>query len=181
MQIILIIIGIIALDQITKYWAKDYLLHQGVGQMPLLGDWLKFTYTENSGIAFGIDLGGKWVVTSLSVLATIGISIYIYRFRRDNLYYKLAFACIFGGAIGNLIDRVIYGQVVDFIHFDIYNGYLFGKFYVSLWPIFNVADIAISTGVGIMLVWYKHIFEPELQLIAEQSQSKPDVITKSEL
>jgi signal peptidase II len=162
MQIVLIVLGVIAFDQLTKYFAKDYLFHQGVGQVPLIGNWLKFTFTENTGIAFGINLGGKWIVTALSVLATIGISWYLYRLRRDNWYYKLAFAFILGGAVGNLIDRVIYGQVVDFIHFDFYNGHPFGgTFYLSLWPIFNIADVAISTGVGIMLVWYKQIFEPE--------------------
>lgn len=158
MQIIFIIVVIIIADQLTKYWAKQTL--EPIGQICLIDDWLKFTFTENTGIAFGIDLGGQTVVTVLSILATIGISIYLYSLRRKNIYYKLAFACILGGAIGNLIDRALYGRVVDFIHLDLYRGYI-GTYYLALWPIFNIADLAISTGVGIMFVWYKHIFEPE--------------------
>ncbi len=180
MQILFIIIAIILADQLTKYWAKQHL--EPIGQIPLAGDWLKFTFTENTGIAFGIDLGGQVVVTVLSVLATIGISIYLYSLRRDNIYYKLAFACILGGAIGNLIDRALYGRVVDFIHFDLYRGYI-GTYYLSLWPIFNIADIAISTGVGIMFVWYKRIFEPEPVAPSNQTPIaseavKPDEETK---
>jgi len=158
MQIILIMIAIVLADQLTKYWAKQTL--QPIGQISLIGDWLKFTFTENTGIAFGIELGGQKVVTALSILATIGISIYLYSLRRNNIYYKLAFACILGGAIGNLIDRALYGSVVDFIYFDLYRGYV-GSYYLALWPVFNIADVAISTGVGIMFVWYKRIFEPE--------------------
>ncbi len=178
MQIIFIVIVILIADQLTKYWAKQTL--EPIGQISLIGDWLKLTFTENTGIAFGIDLGGQVVVTVLSVLATIGISIYLYSLRRKNIYYKLAFACILGGAIGNLIDRALYGRVVDFIHFDLYRGYI-GTYYLSLWPIFNIADIAISTGVAIMFVWYKRIFEPELAAApSDSTPTAPAVQTNEE-
>jgi signal peptidase II len=149
---------IVALDQVTKYIAKRAVKVKGQPPWSLIGDWLKLTYTENSGIAFGIDLGGRAVVTTLSILATLGICYYLYRTQRKNIYYRIAFGLIIGGAIGNLIDRAFYGQVVDFIHFDIYNGMLFGK-YVSLWPIFNVADAAITCGVAVMFIWYRQVFE----------------------
>jgi len=157
MQIFLIALLIVALDQATKYIVKEQL-SGGAAPVVLIDDWLKLTYTENSGIAFGIDLGGRAVVTTLSILATLGICYYLYRTQRKNIYYRIAFGLIIGGAIGNLIDRAFYGQVVDFIHFDIYNVMLFGK-YVSLWPIFNVADAAITCGVAVMLIWYRHVFE----------------------
>ncbi|MCS6989581.1 MAG: signal peptidase II [Chloroherpetonaceae bacterium] len=149
---------IVALDQFTKRLAKLYL--EPVGQITLVEDWLKLTFVENEGIAFGINLGGQWTLTLLSIFAVLGISLYLYSLRRENLCYKLAFACVLGGAIGNLIDRILYGRVVDFVHFDLYRGYI-GSYYLSLWPVFNVADIAISTGVGIMFVWHKRIFDPE--------------------
>lgn len=157
MQIFLIALAIVALDQVTKYIAREQL-GEGATSVSLIGDWLKLTYTENSGIAFGIDLGGRAVVTALSILATLGICYYLYRTQRKNIYYRIAFGLIIGGAVGNLIDRAFYGQVVDFIHFDIYNGMLFGK-YVSLWPIFNVADAAITCGVAVMFIWYRYVFE----------------------
>lgn len=157
MRIFLIVLSVIAIDQVTKLLAKDILFY-GPGEIPLIGDWLKFTYTENRGIAFGIELGGPVFVTIFAVLATIGITYYLFRSRRNNIFFTLAFSLILGGAIGNLIDRIAYGQVIDFIHFDLYRGYIFGK-YIALWPIFNVADMAISFGVAILIIWYHHIFE----------------------
>lgn len=173
MQIFLIALVIIALDQLTKYIAKTEL-GEGSAPVPLIADWLKLTYTENSGIAFGIDLGGRAVVTTLSIVATLGICYYLYRTQRKNFYYRLAFGLIIGGAIGNLIDRAIYGQVVDFIHFDIYNGVLFGK-HVSLWPIFNVADAAITIGVAVMFIWYRQVFEDEPAKEASAADNQPSV------
>ncbi|MBC8043994.1 MAG: signal peptidase II [Rhizobacter sp.] len=161
MQIFLIVALVVALDQSTKLLAKKHLFETGVGQIPVIADWLKFTYTENPGIAFGIRIGGPVVVTIFSLVATIGICYYLYRTQQKNIYSRLVIGLILGGAVGNLIDRVAYGQVIDFIHFDLYNGYLFGR-YTSIFPIFNVADAAITTGVGVMLVWYKRIFEPDL-------------------
>ncbi|MFN3386297.1 MAG: signal peptidase II [Candidatus Thermochlorobacter sp.] len=173
MQIFLIALVVIALDQLTKYIAKTQL-GEGSAPVPLIADWLKLTYTENSGIAFGIDLGGRAVVTTLSIIATLGICYYLYRTQRKNIYYRLAFGLIVGGAIGNLIDRALYGQVVDFIHFDIYNGVLFGK-YVSLWPIFNVADAAITIGVAVMFIWYRQVFEDEPAAQTSAVENPPSV------
>jgi signal peptidase II len=156
-KIILIVLSVVIADQITKQLAKQYIYY-GPGQIPLIGDWLKFTYTENPGIAFGLEFAGPVFITIFALLATIGIVIYLYKTRRNNIYYITAFGLIIGGAIGNLIDRFLYGRVIDFIHFDLYKGYIFGK-YIALWPIFNIADSAITAGVAIMLIWYNHIFE----------------------
>lgn len=164
MKIFWIALGVVALDQLTKYLARTSLSERATS-ITLIPDWLKLTYTENSGIAFGIDLGGRAVVTVLSIVATLGICYYLYRTQRNNLYYRLSFGLIIGGAIGNLIDRAFYGQVVDFIHFDLYNGVLFGK-YVSLWPIFNVADAAITIGVAIMFIWYRYVFEDDAKPVS---------------
>jgi len=163
MKIFFVAIGVIVVDQVTKLLAKELLYH-GPGVVALIGDWLKFTYTENRGIAFGIELGGPLFVMGFAIAATIGICYYLYISRRDNIYYTTAFGLILGGAIGNLIDRFLYGQVIDFIHFDLYRGYIFGN-YMALWPIFNIADSAITIGVCVMLIWYNHIFEE-----AEQSE-----------
>lgn len=172
-QIALIALAVVALDQMTKRLAKHFL--EPLGQVTLIDDWLKLTFVENEGIAFGISLGGQGTLTLLSIFAVVGISVYLYSLRRDNLFYKLAFALVLGGAVGNLIDRVAYGRVVDFMHLDLYRGYV-GTYYLSLWPVFNVADVAISTGVGIMFIWYKRIFEkePEPTLNADSSAPKAE-------
>lgn len=172
-KIIWIAFGVIALDQLTKQLAKQFIFF-GPGQIDLIGDWLKFTYTENPGIAFGLQLAGPMFITIFALIATIGIFYYLYKTKRDNIYYILAFGLIIGGAIGNLIDRFLYGQVIDFIHFDLYKGYIFGK-YIALWPIFNIADSAITVGVAIMLIWYQHIFEetPVSEPNLQEQQHKP--------
>jgi len=172
-KIFLIAFGVIALDQLTKQIAKQFLFY-GPGQVNLIGDWLKFTYTENRGIAFGLEFAGPMFITVFALLATVAIFYYLYKTRRNNIYYILSFGMIIGGAIGNLIDRFLYGQVIDFIHVDLYKGYIFGK-YIALWPIFNIADSAISIGVVIMLIWYQHIFEDPTTAEAQLQEHAPKV------
>jgi signal peptidase II len=157
-QIIGMALLILALDQITKIWARAALVSET--SVTLIHDWLKFTYLENTGIAFGMQPGGRVLITVFSVLATLGICYYVFRSPRNNWPYKIAIGLVLGGAVGNLIDRVFYGKVTDFIHVDIYSGVVpvIGK-YVSLWPVFNVADSAIVASVCMMLIWYKDIFE----------------------
>ena len=99
---------------------------------PIFGDFLRLTYIENPGMAFGIDIGGKLFFSIFSIIASIGILIYLYTARNENLAFRIALALILGGAVGNLIDRVFYGaifnegplfygRVVDFIDADFFN------------------------------------------------------------
>lgn len=151
---------VLVLDQITKW----VVLHNMVRyeSIPLVGDWLKFTYTRNPGMAFGITFGPPWTVTLLAIVATVLICGYLWTVRRSYEPFRYSLALILGGALGNIIDRVFYGviyegagwfqgHVVDFVHVDLYNGWvnlpLLGPRYVSLFPIWNVADMAIVCGV----------------------------------
>ena len=153
---------VVVIDQATKQLVlRTMYLGQ---QIPILGDWLKFTYTENPGMAFGITFGPKAMVTIFAIIATVLISYYLYRVRRDYYPYRASLALILGGALGNIVDRVFYGKlydnesllvgkVVDFIHVNVWSGFipeavpLIGGTYVSLFPIWNVADMAIVCGV----------------------------------
>jgi signal peptidase II len=137
---------------------------------PILGDFLRMTYIENPGMAFGIEVSSKVFFSIFSLLASLGILWYIYSIRRHGVMERFSLALILGGAVGNLIDRVFYGllfqdaplfqgRVVDFIDVDFFHvnllGYQFTRF-----PIFNVADSAVTIGVVLLLLFH-HRKEPE--------------------
>ena len=167
---------VIAIDQATKMLVmKTMYLGQ---QIHLIGDWLKFTYTENPGMAFGITFGPRGMVTVFSVIATFLITMYLFRVRKGYFPYRASLAFILGGAVGNIIDRVFYGalfggdslfvgRVVDFIHVNVWSGFIpeslpmIGGTYLSLFPIWNVADMAIVCGVVGILYFQKkyHLIE----------------------
>jgi len=127
----------------------------------------KITFIENPGMAFGLEIIGKLGLCLFTVAATILIIYFIYLNRNESRYLRIALAFILGGAVGNLIDRtfygmmygyapIFYGKVVDFFHVDIQNIRLFGK--IINYPIFNVADIAVTVGFVMILLGYKVIF-----------------------
>ena len=136
--------------------------------IPVIGDFFKITFTENPGMAFGFDPGSdfKLFISVFSLVASIGLLVYFYTIRKKSLSLKIAIALILGGAVGNVIDRMFYGlifdyaplfygKVVDFFDFDFFNFSIFGRSY-DRWPIFNIADAAVSIGVLILLFFYKH-------------------------
>ena len=183
MKIFWIALGIIVVDQATKWAVHQFMYREqisliGESLQPYLGDWLKFTYTQNPGMAFGIEFGPEWLIPLLSIVATVLILIYLLRVGSTFKPYQLSITFILGGAIGNIIDRVFYGliyfdkplfagEVIDFIHFDLWQGMipaswpLIGGTYMALFPIWNVADMAIVLGVVGML-YYQGKFQEHL-------------------
>lgn len=147
---------VIALDQFTKQLAINSLM-QNENSLVLIADWLKLTYTENTGIAFGISLGSHSLLIAITALILAALLLYVVFSKNRTPVFLVTFGLILGGGIGNLIDRVAFGRVVDFIHVDIYQGYLFGS-WMSLWPVFNIADSAITVGACILLIWHNKIF-----------------------
>lgn len=153
----LIVGTVLILDQVTKHLVMTYLPHRAV--IRVLPGFFDLIYVRNPGAAFGILAGarGGWrtaffVTVSIIALAVIAALI---RKSADRLTL-VAFALISGGAVGNLIDRVRFGEVVDFIDW----------YYRSWhWPTFNIADSAITVGVGLlvidMLLVRKEVHEPE--------------------
>lgn len=131
---------VIVADQITKMFARMNLeIHRPV---EIIGNFLRFTFAWNEGAAFSLSWGGPLVLGIFTGIAVIVLSIYIWRCSDCNRMISIALGAILGGAIGNLIDRCIYGKVVDFIDIGVPG---------RRWPTFNVADIAISVG-GILLL-----------------------------
>jgi signal peptidase II len=183
---------VVGLDQLTKAAVLHFMVkHQSI---PILGDWLKFTFTENPGMAFGIQFGPKGLVTVLSVGATLLVIYYMYQVRNGYLPYRASLALILGGAIGNIIDRVFYGvllgyddlfmgRVVDFIHVSLWEGFVpevipfIGGAYLELFPIWNVADMAIVLGVvGILYfqkTFHRRLYEEQMAAEGETSEAAP--------
>lgn len=183
MRVLYFSFAVVIVDQITKLLVKGFSIpflnfnYDGMyyGQViPVIGDFFRLTFIENPGMAFGYDPGDglKFWVTLFSLVASIGLIIYLYFIREKSLSLRFAIALILGGAIGNLIDRLLYGvifgyaplfygKVVDFLDFDFFNFTLFGRTY-DRWPIFNIADAAVSIGVLVLIIFYrKHQKEEE--------------------
>ncbi len=154
MKILSVSFIVVLLDQISKYWAKsNYFNHPPVN---VIGDYLRISFCENPGIAFGIKVGGFFnVITFLSVLATALIFYYLFTERHNSIILRSSLALILGGAIGNMIDRSLmlftpetYAGVIDFIDIG------FGHY---RWYIFNVADMAVT--LGIILFAFHSIYQ----------------------
>lgn len=132
---------IVVVDQFTKFLAVEYL--RGEPPIEILGSWLRLTYGENTGAAFGIGTGFTWIFTAIAII----VAIVIVRTARKlgSVAWALALGGLLGGALGNLIDRLIrppgpgQGYVVDFIA-------------LPNFPIFNVADMAITVSAVLMVL-----------------------------
>ena len=199
---------IIAIDQLSKWAVHTYMQPGMAGEIPLIGQWGKLHYTLNPGMAFGAELPapyGKLVLTAFRLLAVFGLSYYIVRLCRQRAAggYIACMALILGGAVGNLIDSVFYGivynnapfgsptrwfygQVIDMLYVDIYEGFLpqnwplLGGKYVSLWPIFNIADSSIFIGVALILLNQSRFFNESQPATAPHPESAPLVAPDAE-
>lgn len=147
-------LAILVLDQVTKWLVIHKMdLYQTI---PLWEGVFHITSHRNRGAAFGILQNQQWLFIVVTVVVVVGILFYLNRLNGDQPLLSWSLALILGGAVGNLIDRVRLGEVVDFLDFQWIR-----------YPIFNVADSAIVIGVGIML-WYT----------LRQPEEKEDSITK---
>ena len=163
----LIIVFMVAFDQISKYIIKTQLALYD--SRPVFGSFFQLSHVENDGAAFGIRLGSPKLFLILSIIAAILVFFYLIRMRDKNWLPQLALAFIASGAIGNLADRLFYGKVVDFLDFEFFDIYIpaFKIFGISLpgysmtrWPVFNVADMAITCGMIILIFYLIFIGDP---------------------
>ena len=142
MFLIIIIVAIIALDQWSKWAIKtSFNLYQS---KPVIQDLLHFTYVTNDGMAFGLSFpGGKHVLLIMTIILTGFIVGFLWKEKNGHPLIKYGLALILGGAIGNLIDRLLYGKVVDFLDLMI------GNFH---WYIFNIADSSVTIGMILFII-----------------------------
>jgi signal peptidase II len=183
----IIAVAVILLDQLVKY-----LIHTNMYEgesINIIGNWLKLNYQTNEGMAWGqkLDFLGKYAkitLTSFRIVVACLIPWYLHKLYTNNSHRGLILcgAFILAGAVGNLVDSLIYGvldeellirsyeplfkplhgMVIDMFYFDIYHGYdlpILGE--LHLWPVFNVADASIFCSVIAILIFNKRFFPEE--------------------
>jgi signal peptidase II len=181
---LIVIFLVLLADQLVKTWVKT---HMSLGdEFNIIGKWFIIHFTENNGMAFGMEFGGEFGKLALSlfrIAAVAGIG-YGLHYLIKHKYHRgliLNVALIFSGALGNIIDSVFYGKiygyetwfhgrVVDMFYFPIAEGHFptwfpiwGGEEFVFFRPVFNLADAAISVGVILILIFQKNYFKEDVK------------------
>ena len=196
---IITVFAVLFIDQCIKLYIKSHYPH---GEVTRVFDWFRITFTENPGMAFGLEFGGNYGKLALSVFRIIAVFVGVFYIKKivnegEHKGFIMCVSLILAGALGNILDSAFYGlvfgpsdeysvaqfmpatggyagflqgHVVDMFYFPIYQGQF--PQWVPIWggepfeffnAIFNVADMAISFGVGIILVFQKWLFKPKEQ------------------
>lgn len=147
---------VIVIDQATKRVVDTTMqLYQSIDLIPCF----QLTYLRNQGAAFSFLSGAggwqRWFFIGLAIIASVFICFWLKKLERNQRWEAIAWSLVLGGALGNLIDRILYGYVIDFL--DVYVGEWH-------WPAFNVADSAITVGVIMLLL---DSFKPPSRKLAE--------------
>ncbi len=132
---------VVLVDFFVKRWAEQILTK--IETMPLWQNVFHLTYVENSGAAFGMFKNGRFVFIALTIIIVLGIIWFIIKNRKKDKLLNLWLSFIAGGAVGNLIDRIWLGYVVDLFDFRFIN-----------FPVFNVADIFVCIGAFLVVVYF---------------------------
>jgi len=132
----IIAISVFVLDRISKFWiSQNFALNEST---QIIKNIFHLTLVHNTGAAFGIFRSQTIFFVVISLLAVVAIVIYIRRSTKPSYFRDIALALILGGAFGNLVDRLFFGYVIDFLDFRV-------------WPVFNVADSAITIGTFLLI------------------------------
>ena len=146
----LIVVILIGLDQIIKYWALNYL--KGVGSIPVINNIFNLTYVENRGAAFGMLQNNQTIFIFVAAIASCYGLYYLHTKKMNNLG-KVGILLVISGAVGNLIDRVRLGYVIDYLDFRIIWNY-----------VFNLADCFVVVGTILLCIYIITSEEDEKQV-----------------
>ncbi|MHB8993591.1 MAG: signal peptidase II [Chloroflexota bacterium] len=155
--LLLTALAVLVADQVTKVVIRQMLLDAGTPSIPLIGGWIKLTYVENRGAAFGLLQNQSLFFIAVGILVVGGILVGHRFVPGHKTSLAICLGMQLGGATGNLIDRMRYGHVFDFVD-------------LTYWPVFNVADSAIVIGVAILA--YHLLTSPSDQPAADGDSSK---------
>jgi signal peptidase II len=164
---LIIIAGVVFLDQLTKWLTVINLdLRESI---TVIDGFFSFTYVQNKGAAFSMLSNHRWVFMTISTVAIVALSIYLWKKRKDSKLLGVALSFIIGGGIGNMVDRTILGYVIDFLDFIIgrdANGHPIH------FAIFNIADTFVCVGVGLFALYI---------ILDEFKQYKKEKAAKAEI
>ena len=150
-----VILLVVLLDQISKLLVLGLLYED---KAVIIKGILNFTYVENRGMAFGLLADHRWVFMVVSTVAIVAMLIYMWKLAPKNMFMRVGLSLVIGGGIGNMIDRVAYGYVVDFLDFCAFP---------TLWKwVFNVADACVCIGAGMVMLYLV------LEIIKEAKEEK---------
>lgn len=136
-----VLVGVLALDLLSKYWIESILeLYDSITVIPGFF-WL--TYLRNTGAAWSIFEGQRWFFLVLAAAAMVGMAYFFFKTDKKNQVLRFALIFMFVGTMGNFIDRLLLTYVRDFLSFNTF-GYMF--------PVFNVADISLNVGAGLLIL-----------------------------
>ena len=158
---------VIALDQWSKRLVETNLgLYQSWTPVPALKGWFEFHYITNTGAAFGLFQNANLIFIVIAIVVTIVVLYYYWRLPGGEWLLRLALGLQLGGALGNLIDRLRVGNVIDFIH-------------VRYWFVFNVADASLVVGVALMalLLLRQDVLERKAQRLAEGAEEAGEAVS----
>lgn len=132
----------ILIDQLTKWWAMEWLSDMPGGRIDLIENVLSFHFVRNTGAAFSFLSGHTLLITVISFVIIMALFVFAFFSKTLDFKVRICSGLLFAGGAGNLIDRLRYGAVVDFISLDLIR-----------FPVFNVADICVSVGAVLMLLF----------------------------
>ena len=141
MPFVALIIGavIAIVDQIIKYFISTYL--EPIGTVNVIDNLFKLTYVENRGVAFGMFMDMRWIFVALTSVMLALIIIYMFKKRPIGKFFYITSGLIIGGGIGNLIDRIFYGYVIDYLSLSFFP------------PVCNFADYCITAGTVMLIIY----------------------------
>lgn len=150
MLLIVSTIVLIAVDQFTKLWAVAQL-HDAERVIPVIDGVFELHYTENRGVAFGMLEGQLWLFVPLTLVVVVLLGVMLIRSPlRHFKLFSIPAVMIIAGAVGNLIDRVLYGYVIDFLYFKLID-----------FPIFNFADCCVVIGAILLFVFFLFVWKDD--------------------
>lgn len=132
-------VALAAIDQVIKFFVNANL--KEVGSVSVIDNLLSFTYVENNGVAFGSFAGNRWIFVVLTTALIAAILIYMFKKKPQSKLFYASVALLVGGGIGNFIDRVLYGYVIDYISLSFFP------------PVCNFADYCITVGTVLLMIY----------------------------
>jgi len=140
---------------------RHLFAHTADTTLPIFGNFFRFTLVKNQGAVFGINPQMGNFTNIVFIIASIiasGIIFFLF-IKNDNSIARFSFTLILSGAVGNLIDRISFGKVTDFLDVDFFNISL-GNWHIERWYVFNIADSCIVIGVILLIIYYLFVEQP---------------------